>query len=209
MLTAAVIGALFVPSIDEHVDAATQFAGANTTEITRDVLTVFASYQWVAAAVNPGCDPHRLWGWRAFTAAVAMALLITYVASAQFHPPSAQFAVQGAVTMAHDWILTAYLIIAGTLILHAAVTSPAPGVDLRLALAMHALLGIALGGMGITMCVLLVADPAWLAAHFDALTQNYAAPGLFALAFASLPGLLEAWKHRDDPRPRRDHDGSP
>ncbi len=201
MLTAAVIGALFVPSIDEHVDAATHFAGANTTEIVRDLLTVVASYQWVAAAADPDPDHRKLWVWRIFTTAFASALLITYMVSPQFHPPSAEFAVQGPVNMTHDWLLAAYLIVAGTLILYAAAASPAPGVDLPFALAMHALLGIALGGMGITMGVLLVANPAWLAANFDALTQNYAAPGLLALAIASIPGLIEAWKHRDDPRP--------
>lgn len=201
MLTAAVIGALFVPSIGQQtIDPATQFAGGNTTEIARDLLTVGASYQWVAAAVTPECDHRRLWGWRAVAIAFATALLLTYIFSPAFHPPNNQFEVAGTVSMTHDWVLAIFLLLAGTLIVHAAAASRAPGVDLPLTLAMHAVLGVALGGMGITMGALLVTNPAWLAAHFDALTQNFAAPGLFALAFTSLPGLVEAWKHRDDPR---------
>lgn len=201
MLATVATNILCIPEVERIVDPATGFMGANTSDITRHLLTVLAGHAWVAAVKIRQWSRRGLRFWHGTSITAAATLVLTYLLSPAFRAPSEVFALSDPSSLVHDWTLLTYTgLMCALLMSTAAVECTEPGVDLRrFAIAM-----VAFGSLGLavtlTSAALLAAKPVWLATHYHAITEAGAIPRLVILAAAAVPGLIAAWKRRDDPR---------
>lgn len=202
MLAVLLATTLWFPQIGEEIiDPATRFAGANLSDALQHTLTVVACYAWVASTVTADCPRRGLWYWRGATLATITAMIATYLASDRFATPGEEFSAHDPASRAHNWLWTVYMLISFLMLLRAALAQPpSGGVDYRVS--RYLVMFVAAVGItaGAATTALLATHPHWLADHYRTLAGWCVIPAMIALGGAGIPGLIQAWQARDDPR---------
>ncbi|WP_280330293.1 hypothetical protein [Nocardia wallacei] len=186
---------------EQTIDRTTRFLGANTSDTSQHLLTVVACYCWVAATVTAECPPRGLRIWRTATLLTLAALITTYLLSDGLHTPAEEFALQDPASRAHHWLVPLYMLATFAMLLRATLAQRHNhGIDYKVSLAAMVLVAVIGLTVSVATAFLLAARPLWLADHYHDLARIGIVPALLALGAAGIPGVIQEWQTRDDPR---------
>lgn len=202
MFTIAGAGLLFLEQVgEETVDPALHFAGANTSNLLVQLLTIIGLHLIVTGLADNGAARYRLRHWKWFTIAATTTVTVSYLAGDRLHTSADLFALADTWSLVGYW---AFAVALAAMFAIAAVVATSrlrePGIDLRLAMLLILLMSMVGAAVGVAVAWRLATDPGWLRTNYRTLAAKAMTPAYLALAASGTPSLWRAWKRRHDPQ---------
>jgi hypothetical protein len=201
MLIMGTVGLLFKPSVgNQTVDPAMGFVGANISNLLMHLLTIWYCCR-IVVTLNRDWPPRTLYCWRALCLVAATMTLVAYPFSDQFRIEADEFELGDTGSLLQYWVVTLIIVAAFAIVAITAVVNISRcGPDLTITMGFILLFGLAGSSMGTATLTLLVVDPGWLHQNYRGYATPSATIGLILLAASGVPGLIEAWLRRNNPR---------
>lgn len=200
MLAIAIASTLYLRHVGEDLIDPRNLLGANASDLGQHLFTLLGCYELGANAIATAWGPHPLRYWRPMMAALAVGLVLTYRLGREWTVPAEEFALTDAASLVHDWISLAGLIVAFGVVSVAAAKTMKIAPCRRNSMVLMYLLGAIGIACPATVGILLIIAPAWIQRSYHDFAAGWTIPALIILGLAGIPGLLAAWRRRNEPR---------
>lgn len=198
MLAISAASALLFRSFGERIVDPRNLFGANLSDLGQHLLALFGFWQLSAAAIETHWEDPPIMPWRLAGLGFAAALITTYMVGGEWTAPSEEFQLSDGWSLAHDWLNLISLLATVIVVLLVSLQTMLVGPRRISMILMYVFATIMIGRIG-TVVVMLLAQPAWVHAHYYEWATKWATVGLWVMGAAGIPAFWEAWIGRQEP----------